>query len=87
MRESIDAVALVVGYWTLLCVLGLLALFIGTLVHDALWPPTPPVVVVPIDVWTMGPFLNPHPWPTETVLHVETDDVEQAWRVIGGSAA
>lgn len=40
----------------------------------------------PVDVWRLGPFLNPHQLQHAT-LHVETNDVEQAWRVIGGRAS
>lgn len=89
MRGTLDVlnvIAVWVGYWTLLSGVGFLALWGVSLAHDARRRSPPVGPPRSVDVWKMGPLLNPHPHQHVT-LHVDTDDVEQAWRVIGGRAS
>lgn len=84
MREAIDWVALVLGYWLLICLGGFLTAFVYTLVHDAVKPWRKPTRTVPIPLvgyWDDEAIGHPHPL-NEPTLHVEAPDFESALKAL-----
>lgn len=84
MREILHDLALGLGYLTLFSVFALLALFVGTLVVDAVKPWRKPKRVT---VDRFGPFLSPHPHRTPIYCVQNAPDEATAWRALEEKAS
>jgi hypothetical protein len=79
MSGILHDVALGLGYLTLFSVFALLALFVLTLVVDAVKPWRKPKAVT---VDRFGPFLSPHPHRTPVYRVQNATSEDAAWRAL-----